>query len=287
MFSFNKTKLQFFRKKTAQMSEAIVFTSGKGGVGKTTLLGNIGISLANLGHNTVLIDADIGLRNLDIVLGIEKKIKFNLIDIAHGICTIDQALARDHRAVGNLSLIAASQSHLKEDLGKEALRKIVSKLKSTFDYVLIDCPAGIEYGFKNATLCADRAVVVVNQEVSSIRDADRVIGILEIEKIRKIQLIVNRYQHELTIKKDMIAVEDIVDLLGVPLAGVIPEDVSILLSSNEGRPIAYRKNHPLQSVFNDITKVILGEKRSSVESHDDSKTASLWKKVKKTFNIHR
>lgn len=270
-----------------KVSEAIVFTSGKGGVGKTTLLGNIGISLASMGYETVLIDADIGLRNLDIVLGVEKKIKFNLIDVAHGICTIEQALVKDNRSKGNLSLIAASQAHLKEDLGKEAFKKIVTQLKSKFDFVLIDCPAGIEYGFKNATLCADRAVVVVNQEVSSIRDADRVIGILEMEKIRKIQLIVNRYQHELTLKNDMVAVDDIVDLLGIPLIGVVPEDVSILLSSNEGKPIAYRNNHPLQAVFYDITKVVLGEKKPDSQEHAGSKTESLWKKVKKSFSINR
>jgi septum site-determining protein MinD len=269
------------------MSEAIVFTSGKGGVGKTTLLANIGVALAGLGFKTVLLDADIGLRNLDIVLGIENKIRFNVVDIAHGICTIEQALVKDHRSGSNLSIIAASQSHLKEDLSKEAFRQIILQLKNTFDYILIDCPAGIEYGFKNAIRSADRAIVIVNPEVSSIRDADRVIGILELEKIKKIQLIVNRYQHDLSQKMDMISVKDIVELLGIKLLGVIPEDISILLSSNEGKPISYRNKHPMYQFFFDIAKSLAGQKELPTQDFAKSKTESLWKKVKRSFTMNR
>ncbi len=269
------------------MSEAIVFTSGKGGVGKTTLLANIGIILASLEKKVILVDADIGLRNLDIVLGIENKVKFNIVDIAHQICTLEQAIVFDVRSKNRLGIIAASQSHLKEDLGKEAFRSIILRLKTMFDYVLIDCPAGIEYGFKNAIRSSDRAVVIVNPEVSSIRDADRVIGILEMDKIKKIHLIINRYQHELSIRKDMISAKDIVELLGIKLLGVVPEDVAILLSSNEGWPIAYRKNHSLYQYFEDIALVLSGQKKLPSQDFATSKSESLWKKVKRSFTMNR
>jgi septum site-determining protein MinD len=269
------------------MSEAIVFTSGKGGVGKTTLLANLGIALASNGHSTVMIDADIGLRNLDIVLGIESKIKFNLLDVAFELCTLDQALVYDKRSKTRLAVIAASQSHLKEDLGKEPFKNIVKQLKTAFDFVLIDCPAGIEYGFRNAIRLADRAIVIVNPEVSSIRDADRVIGILEVEKIKKIQLIINRYQHDLTVKGDMIATKEIVDLLGVRLLGIIPEDVSVLISSNEGRPLAYQKNHHMHAYFCNIAQAITGEKKLPEQDFAKNKSESLWKKVKRSFTMNR
>jgi septum site-determining protein MinD len=266
------------------MGEVIVITSGKGGVGKTTITANVGIALSMLGCSTCLIDADIGLRNLDLVLGIENKVKFNLMDISKGICSIEDAVIYDIRSKKNLCLIAASQAHFKEDLSKEKMAEVILKLKGLYDYVLIDSPAGIEYGFKNSIRNATRALIIVNPEVSSIRDADRVIGILEKEKIRKIELIVNRINLELIKRKDMINLSDIEEILDIPLIGVIPEDNAILISSNSGKPVAYQKDSQISLNFLQIAKRIRGEFIPLISS-TEIKSESLWNKVKKTLKI--
>lgn len=267
------------------MGESIVITSGKGGVGKTTITANLGVSLSQLGFLTCLVDADIGLRNLDLVLGIENKVKYNLMDISRGLCELEDAITFDNRSKKMLSLIAASQAHFKEDLSKDKFSDVIKELKDKYRYVLIDSPAGIEYGFKNSIRNADRAIIVVNPEVSSIRDADRVIGILESEKIKKIQLVINRVNLDLLKRKEMITLEDIQDILDIPLIGVIKEDSSFLISSNTGKPVSYQKDNILSSVFVTIAKRIAGESIPVENIVDVNKTESLWNKVKKSLKI--
>ena len=268
------------------MNNVIVITSGKGGVGKTTVVANVGSCLAELGKSVVLIDADVGLRNLDIVLGLEIKAKYNIIDVSRGITTLDKALIYDKRSENRLALLAASQSHQKEDLKKEDFTRIIAELKSKFDYVIIDCPAGIEYGFHNSIRNATRAIIVVNPDVSSIRDADRVIGIIENEKLRKIDLIVNRVNPELLKKKELITIEEIEEILGLKLIGLIPEDSKIILSTNVGKPVLYGKEKQLINIFMDIAKRINGEKiLVTLEKEFVSKSETIWNKVKKSFTV--
>jgi septum site-determining protein MinD len=257
------------------MGEVIVVTSGKGGVGKTTITANLGVALSMLGSATCLLDADIGLRNLDLVLGIENRVKYNLMDVAKGICSIEDAITYDQRSKKNLCLIAASQAHFKE---------VIKRLKELFDFVLIDSPAGIEYGFKNSIRNADRALIIVNPEVSSIRDADRVIGILEKEKIRKIELIINRINQELIKRKDMISLADIEEILDIPLIGTIQEDNAILISSNSGKPVSYQKDSMIAANFVQIAKRLRGE-HVSFQTSTEVKSESLWNKVKKSLKI--
>lgn len=266
------------------MGEVIVVTSGKGGVGKTTITANLGVALSMLGSSTCLLDADIGLRNLDLVLGIENRVKYNLMDVAKGICTIEEAVTYDHRSKKNLCLIAASQAHFKEDLTKEKMAEVIKKLKEIFDFVLIDSPAGIEYGFKNSIRNADRALIIVNPEVSSIRDADRVIGILEKEKIRKIELIINRINQELIKRKDMISLADIEEILDIPLIGTIQEDNAILISSNSGKPVSYLKDSMIATNFLQIAKRLRGES-VSFQMSTEIKPETLWNKVKKSLKM--
>ena len=200
------------------MSEVIVITSGKGGVGKTTTSANIGTGLAILGRRVVMIDTDIGLRNLDVVMGLENRIVYNLVDVVEGNCRMKQALIRDKR-YPNLSLLPSAQTRDKSAVNPEQMIKLIDDLRDEFDYILLDCPAGIEQGFKNAIAGADRALVVTTPEVSAIRDADRIIGLLENQEIRDIQLIVNRVRMDMVRRGDMMSVDDVMDILAIPLMG--------------------------------------------------------------------
>ena len=193
------------------MSEVIVITSGKGGVGKTTTSANIGTGLAILGRRVVMIDTDIGLRNLDVVMGLENRIVYNLVDVVEGNCRMKQALIRDKR-YPNLSLLPSAQTRDKSAVNPEQMIKLIDDLRDEFDYILLDCPAGIEQGFKNAIAGADRALVVTTPEVSAIRDADRIIGLLENQEIRDIQLIVNRVRMDMVRRGDMMSVDDVMDM---------------------------------------------------------------------------
>ena len=199
------------------MSEVIVITSGKGGVGKTTTSANIGTGLAILGRRVVMIDTDIGLRNLDVVMGLENRIVYNLVDVVEGNCRMKQALIRDKR-YPNLSLLPSAQTRDKSAVNPEQMIKLIDDLRDEFDYILLDCPAGIEQGFKNAIAGADRALVVTTPEVSAIRDADRIIGLLENQEIRDIQLIVNRVRMDMVRRGDMMSVDDVMDILAIPLS---------------------------------------------------------------------
>ena len=239
------------------MSEVIVITSGKGGVGKTTTSANIGTGLAILGKRTVLIDTDIGLRNLDVVMGLENRIVYNLVDVVEGNCRMKQALIRDKR-YPNLYWLPSAQTRDKTAVSPEQMKKLVDDLRDEFDYILLDCPAGIERGFQNAIAGADRALVVTTPEVSAIRDADRIIGLLEAADMGMIDLIVNRIRMDMVRRGDMMSMEDVMDILAVNVIGVVPDDESIVISTNQGEPLVGMGSLAGQAFLN-ICRRIMGE----------------------------
>ena len=239
------------------MSDVIVITSGKGGVGKTTTAANIGIGLAQLNKRVVLVDTDIGLRNLDVVIGLENRIVYNLVDVIEGNCRLKQALIRDKR-YENLFLLPSAQTRDKTCISPEQMKKLCEDLKAQFDYVLLDCPAGIEQGFKNAIAGASKAIVVTTPEVSAIRDADRIIGLLEANDLRDISLIVNRVRIDMVKRGEMMSVEDVVDILAVKLLGVLPDDEQVVISTNQGEPVT-GSSSLAGTAFANISKRITGE----------------------------
>ena len=202
------------------MSEVIVITSGKGGVGKTTTTANVGTGLAQLNKKVVLIDTDIGLRNLDVVMGLENRIVYNLVDVVEGNCRMKQALIKDKK-YPELYLLPSAQARDKTAVTPEQMQKLTDELREEFDYILLDCPAGIEQGFRNAIAGADRAIVVTTPEVSAIRDADRIIGLLEANELNKTELIVNRLRMDMVKRGDMMSVDDVCDILAIPILGVV------------------------------------------------------------------
>ncbi len=218
------------------MSEVIVITSGKGGVGKTTTTANIGAGLAKLGRKVVLVDTDIGLRNLDVVMGLENRIVYNLVDVIEGNCRMRQALIKDKR-YPNLSLMPSAQTRDKTAVTPEQMKKLIEELKEEFDYIILDCPAGIERGFQNAIAGATKAIIVTTPEVSAIRDADRIIGLLEASEIKDMSLIVNKIRVNMVKKGDMMSVEDVIDILAIDLIGIVPDDENIVVASNDGEPL--------------------------------------------------
>ena len=235
------------------MGEVIVITSGKGGVGKTTSSANIGTGLAKLDKSVLMIDTDIGLRNLDVVMGLENRIVYNLVDVIEGECRLKQALIKD-RHYPNLQLLPSAQTKDKSAVRPEQMIKLINGLKKNFDYI----PAGIEQGFRNAIAAADRALVVTTPEVSAIRDADRIIGLLEEKGIRRNHLIVNRLRPELVKRGDMMSAQDIIDLLGVPLIGVIPDDEAVIVATNQGQSLIEGETLPGQA-YRTIVRRIAGE----------------------------
>lgn len=239
------------------MSEVIVITSGKGGVGKTTTSANVGTGLAKLDKKVVLIDTDIGLRNLDVVMGLENRIVYNLVDVVEGNCRPKQAMIKDKR-YNNLYLLPSAQTRDKTSVTPEQMIALVNELREEFDYIILDCPAGIEQGFKNAIAGADRALVVTTPEVSAIRDADRIIGLLEANSMKKVDLIVNRIRMDMVKKGDMMSIEDVVDILAINLIGAVPDDENIVISTNQGEPLAGNDTLPGQAYMN-ICKRIMGE----------------------------
>ena len=239
------------------MSEVIVITSGKGGVGKTTTTANVGTGLAQLDKKVVLIDTDIGLRNLDVVMGLENRIVYNLVDVVEGNCRIKQALIKDKK-YPNLFLLPSAQTRDKTSVNPEQMKKLIEDLREDFDYILLDCPAGIEQGFQNAIAGAERALVVTTPEVSAIRDADRIIGLLEANEIGKTELIVNRLRMDMVKRGDMMSVEDVCEILAIDLIGAVPDDEQIVISTNQGEPLVGSDCLAGKAYLN-ICRRILGE----------------------------
>lgn len=240
------------------MSEVIVITSGKGGVGKTTTTANIGTGLALAGNKVVLIDTDIGLRNLDVVMGLENRIVYDLVDVVEGVCRVKQALIKDKRFEG-LYLLPAAQTRDKSAVTPEQMINLVNELKAEFNYIIIDCPAGIEQGFKNAIAGATRAIVVTTPEVSAVRDADRIVGLLEANELRNPKLLINRVRPEMVKRGDMMSIDDIVDILAIDLIGVIPDDEKIVISTNRGEPAVTDDKSLAGQAYRNVTRRIQGE----------------------------
>ena len=240
------------------MGEAIVITSGKGGVGKTTTTANIGAGLAQAGQKVALIDADIGLRNLDVVMGLENRIVYDLVDVVEGFAKLKTALIKDKR-FENLYLLPAAQTRDKTAVSPDQMRDLVGELKKEFDFVLIDCPAGIEQGFKNAVAGSDKAVVVATPEVSSVRDADRIIGLLEAEEKHHPSLIVNRIRPSMVKKGDMMDINDMIEILAIELLGVVPDDEFIVVSTNRGEPAVMNPQSRAGEAYRHITRRLMGE----------------------------
>lgn len=260
------------------MSEVIVVTSGKGGVGKTTVAANLGCGLALLGNKVVLIDTDIGLRNLDVVMGLENRIVYNLVDVVEGGCRIKQALIKDKNHQG-LYLMPSAQTRDKSSVTPQQMKKLTQELTEEFDYVILDCPAGIEQGFKNAVAGASRAIVVTTPEVSAIRDADRIIGLLEANEIRKIDLIVNRIRMDMVESGNMMSMDDVVEILAIDMIGAVPDDENIVIATNQGEPCVGDSSLAGQAYMN-ICKRIMGEE---VPFLDLKVRTGIFEKLKKLF----
>ncbi|MFJ8245662.1 septum site-determining protein MinD [Peribacillus asahii] len=242
------------------MGEAIVITSGKGGVGKTTTSANLGTSLALLGKKVCLIDTDIGLRNLDVILGLDNRIIYDLVDVVEGRCKIHQALIKDKHFEDLLYLLPAPQTRDKSAVNEEQMCKLINDLKPDYDYIIIDCPAGIEQGFRNAIAGADRAIIVTTPERPAVYDADRIIGLLEKEEhIESPKLIINRIRGHLLNEDEEMDINGVTDFLKVDLLGIIPDDDQVIVAANRKEPIAYDPNNRVSIAYRNIARRILGE----------------------------
>ena len=247
------------------MSEVIVITSGKGGVGKTTTSANLGCGLAALGKKVALVDADIGLRNLDVVMGLENRIVYDLVDVVEGNCRLKQALIKDKRYDG-LFLLPAAQTRDKDAVSPEQMQKLCDDLKEEgFDFIVLDCPAGIEQGFKNAIAGADRAIVVTTPEVSAVRDADRIIG-LRIDLVQR---------------GEMMNIEDVEEILAIDILGVVPDDESIVIATNKGEPAVMNENSKAGQAYRNIVQRLLGNDVPLMSFEPEPET--FMDKLKKLF----
>lgn len=258
----------------------IVITSGKGGVGKTTTNANIGTALARAGKKVVMIDTDLGLRNLDLLLGLENRIVYTIVDVVEERCKLKQALVKDKKNP-NLCLLAAAQTRDKTAVTEEQLKDICEKLKKDYDFILVDCPAGIEQGFQNAVAGASEAIVVTTPEMSAVRDADRIIGLLEAkEEIKSYHLLLNRVRPNLIKSNDMMSVEDVVGILSADLIGIIPEDTGIITSTNKGEPIVNTEKSLAGLAYRNVARRIMGEDVPFLNLEEET---SVIAKVKKFF----
>lgn len=259
----------------------IVVTSGKGGVGKTTTNANIGTALARAGKKVVMIDTDLGLRNLDLLLGLENRIVYTIVDVVEERCKLKQALVKDKKNP-NLCLLAAAQTRDKTAVTEEQLKDICEQLQKDFDFILVDCPAGIEQGFQNAVAGASEAIVVTTPEMSAVRDADRIIGLLEAkEEIKSYKLLVNRVRPNMIETNDMMSVEDVSEILSTPIIGIIPEDSGIITSTNKGEPIVNDETSLAGQAYSNVARRILGEEVPFLDLKVDN---SISGKVKRFFS---
>jgi septum site-determining protein MinD len=261
------------------MSEVFVITSGKGGVGKTTTTANLGAGLAIEGKKVVLVDADIGLRNLDVVMGLENRIVYDLVDVIEGNCRLKQALIKDKR-YPNLCLLPAAQTKDKNAVNPEQMQKLCAQLREEFDYILLDCPAGIEQGFRNAIAGADKAIIVTTPEVSAVRDADRIIGLLEASEIKSPMLVLNRIKSNMVKRGEMMALDDVTEILAIDVLGVVPDDEAIVISTNKGEPCVADDKSRAGQAYRNITKRVLGE---TVPLMPLEENKGIFDKLKKLF----
>ncbi len=239
-------------------SRVITITSGKGGVGKTTTTANIGTALAMQGRRVVVVDSDIGLRNLDAILGLENRIVYDLVDVVEGQCRLRQALIKDRR-LSELYLLPAAQTRDKNAVTSVQMEQLCQQLRQEFDFVVIDSPAGIEQGFRNAIVGADEIIIVANPEMASVRDADRIIGLVEAAGKPEPRLILNRLRSEMVKRGDMLDVTDVLEVLGIDLLGIVPEDELIIVGTNKGEPVVYEKRSRAGRAFLHAAQRILGE----------------------------
>jgi len=260
------------------MSEVYVITSGKGGVGKTTTTSNVGAGLALLGKKVALVDADIGLRNLDVVMGLENRIVFDIIDVIEGNCRLKQALIKDKR-FPTLFLLPAAQTKDKDAINPEQMKKLCDQLREEFDYVIIDCPAGIEQGFKNAVAGADKAIVVTTPEVAAVRDADRIVGLLEAAEVREPMLVLNRIKIDMVKRGEMMSLEDVTEILAIDVLGVVPDDEGIVIATNRGEPCVSDNNSFAGQAYRDICRRISGESVPLMDLNNDKGFMSKLKKI--------
>lgn len=261
------------------MGEVIVITSGKGGVGKTTTTANIGIGLSGLGKKVMVIDTDLGLRNLDVVMGLENRIIYNIVDVIEGSCRLKQALIKDSR-FPELYLLPSAQTRDKSSVSPEQMKKLIDDIRDEFDFILLDCPAGIEQGFQNAIAGADRGIVVTTPEVSAIRDADRIIGLLEASGIRQNDLIINRLRIDMVRRGDMMSVDDVTEILAVNPLGVIPDDEQVVIATNQGEPVV-GEDSLAGKAYTDICRRLLGEE---IPVDDYSKPEGFFEKISNLFH---
>jgi len=263
------------------MGDAIVVTSGKGGVGKTTTSANVGTALALLGKKVCMVDTDIGLRNLDVVMGLENRIVYDLVDVAEGRCRLQQALVKDKR-FEELYMLPAAQTKDKHDVSPEQVRDIVLELKKEFDFVIIDCPAGIEQGFRNAVAGADRAIVVTTPENAAVRDADRVIGLLEQSQITA-KLVINRIRPAMLKTGDMLEIDEVCQVLAIDLLGIVPDDEKVIKSANAGEPTVMDPSSRAAIAYRNIARRILGDMVPLMPL--DEKSAGMFKRFRKFLGI--
>lgn len=247
----------------------ITITSGKGGVGKTTATANLGVALALAGQRVVIIDADIGLRNLDVVMGLENRIVYDLVDVVEGRCRLRQAMIRDKR-LSELYLIPAAQTRDKTAVSPQDMVRVCDQLRPDFDFVLVDSPAGIERGFQNAVAPADEILIVTTPEVSAVRDADRIIGLLEAEEKNTPQLVINRFKPDMVRRGDMLGTSDVIEILAIELIGIVPEDEAIIVSTNKGVPVALDEKAQVGQAFRNIAQRIMGEDVPFMNLRDSS-----------------
>ena len=265
--------------------KTIVMTSGKGGVGKTTATANVGAALALRSNRVAVVDTDIGLRNLDVVMGLENRIVYDLVDVVEGRCRMEQALIKDKHA-GELYLIAAAQTRDKDCITAEQLTGLCRRLEDNFDYVIVDCPAGIEQGFKNAISAAQEALVVTTPEVSAIRDADRVIGLLHASNVRDARLIINRIKPEMVRQGNMMDASDVLDMLAVDAIGLVPSDDRVITATNNGTPVVYDPTSPSGREFVRIAARIDGDYIPIIDPVEEQPT-SIMDKVRNLMGINR